>query len=161
MFMAVETLRCRILRIILIVMFFIKSGNNYLTITSTATYSSTGIVADKDKAVTWQFSDMTNYRGYLYTLVGGVKYYLNTKGSVLMLQSDSSSQWLLNNGKVMYDGNGSALNLCIVNGYWRVSNGDAATIEASTVGNQSMSKTFQYQATDSSGTTTSWQTFCR
>lgn len=139
--------------------FFIKSGNNYLTITSTATYSSTGIVADKDKAVTWQFSDMTNYRGYLYTLVGGVKYYLNTKGSVLMLQSDSSSQWLLNNGKVMYDGNGSALNLCIVNGYWRVSNGDAATIEASTVGNQSMSKTFQYQATDSSGTTTSWQTF--
>lgn len=139
--------------------FFVKSGNNYLTITSTATYSSTGIVADKDKAVTWQFSDMTNYRGYLYTLVGGVKYYLNTKGSVLMLQSDSSSQWLLNNGKVMYDGNGSALNLCIVNGYWRVSNGDAATIEASTVGNQSMSKTFQYQATDSSGTTTSWQTF--
>ena len=139
--------------------FFVKSGNNYLTITSTATYSSTGIVADKDKAVTWQFSDMTNYRGYLYTLVGGVKYYLNTKGSVLMLQSDSSSQWLLNNGKVMYDGNDSALNLCIVNGYWRVSNGDAATIEASTVGNQSMSKTFQYQATDSSGTTTSWQTF--
>ncbi len=140
--------------------FFIKSGNNYLTITSTATYSSTGIVADKDKAVTWQFSDMTNYRGYLYTLVGGVKYYLNTTGYVLMLQSDSSSQWLLNNGKVMYDGNGSyGSNLCIEGDYWRVSKFEAATIEDSTVGNQSMSKTFQYQATDSSGTTTSWQTF--
>lgn len=140
--------------------FFIKSGNNYLTITSTSTYRSTGIVTDIDKAVTWQFSDMTNYKGYLYTLVGGVKYYLNTTGYVLMLQSDSSSQWLLNNGKVMYDGNGSyGSNLCIEGDYWRVSKYEAATIEDSTVGNQSMSKTFQYQATDSSGTTTSWQTF--
>lgn len=128
--------------------FFIKSGNNYLTITSTSTYRSTGIVTDIDKAVTWQFSDMTNYKGYLYTLVGGVKYYLNTTGYVLMLQSDSSSQWLLNNGKVMYDGNGSyGSNLCIeIEGdYWRVSKYEAATIEDSTVGNQSMSKTFQYQ----------------
>lgn len=140
--------------------FFIKSGNNYLTITSTATYSSTGIVADKDKAVTWQFSDMTNYKGYLYTLVGGVKYYLNTNGYTLTLQTSESSQWLLSNGKVMYDENDShGSNLCIVGDYWRVSSNEAATIEASTVGNQSMSNTFQYQATDSSGTTTSWQTF--
>lgn len=142
--------------------FFIKSGNNYLTITSTSTYGSTGIVTDINKAVTWQFSDMTNYKGYLYTLVSGVKYYLNISTNLytLTLQTSESAQWLLSNGKVMYDGNGSyGSNLCIVGNYWRVSSNEAATIEASTVGNQSMSKTFQYQATDSSGTTTSWQTF--
>lgn len=131
-----------------------------MTITSTSTYRSTDIVTDIDKAVTWQFSDMTNYKGYLYTLVGGVKYYLNTTGYTLTLQTSESSQWLLSNGKVMYDGNGSYdSNLCIVGDYWRVSRYEAATIEASTVGNQSMSNTFRYQATDSSGTTTSWQTF--
>lgn len=141
--------------------FFIKSGDNYLTITSTSTSNSTAIVTNIDKAVTWQFSDMTNYKGYLYTLVGGVKYYLNTTGYTLTLQTLELSQWLLSNGKVMYDRNGSygPKNLCIVDKYWRVSSNEAATIEASTVGNQSMSKTFQYQATDSSGTTTSWQTF--
>lgn len=141
--------------------FFIKSGDNYLTITSTSTSNSTAIVTNIDEAVTWQFSDMTNYKGYLYTLVGGVKYYLNTTGYTLTLQTLELSQWRLSNGKVMYDRNGSygSTNLCIVDKYWRVSNKEAATIEASTVGNQSMSKTFQYQATDSSGTTTSWQTF--
>lgn len=141
--------------------FFVKSGNNYLTITSTSTYSSTGIAADKDTAVTWQFSDMTNYKGYLYTLIFDVKYYLNINSSgTLMLQSVAASKWELNNNRIIcseYCSRGN--NLCIENNIWKSANGEAATIEASTVGNQSMSNTFQYQGTNSSGTTASWQTF--
>ena len=141
--------------------FFVKSGNNYLTITSTSTYSSTGIAADKDTAVTWQFSDMTNYKGYLYTLIFDVKYYLNINSSgILMLQSVAASKWELNNNRIIcseYCSRGN--NLCIENNIWKSANGEAATIEASTVGNQSMSNTFQYQGTNSSGTTASWQTF--
>lgn len=141
--------------------FFVKSGNNYLTITSTSMYSSTGIVTDIDKAVTWQFSDMTNYKGYLYTLIFDVKYYLNINYSgTLKLQSVAESKWELNNNRIIcseYCSRGN--NLCIENNIWKSANGEAATIEASTVGNQSMSRTFQYQATDSSGTITSWQTF--
>lgn len=141
--------------------FFVKSGNNYLTITSTSTYSSTGIAADKDTAVTWQFSDMTNYKGYLYTLIFDVKYYLNINSTgTLMLQSVAASKWELNNNRIIcneYCSRGN--NLCIENNIWKSANGEAATIEASTVGNQSMSNTFQYQGTNSSGTTASWQTF--
>ena len=141
--------------------FFVKSGNNYLTITSTSMYSSTGIVTDIDKAVTWQFSDMTNYKGYLYTLIFDVKYYLNINDSgTLKLQSVAESKWELNNNRIIcseYCSRGN--NLCIENNIWKSANGEAAAIEASTVGNQSMSRTFQYQATDSSGTITSWQTF--
>lgn len=141
--------------------FFVKSGNNYLTITSTSTYSSTGIAADKDTAVTWQFSDMTNYKGYLYTLIFDVKYYLNINSSgTLMLKSVAESKWELNNNRIIcseYCSRGN--NLCIENNIWKSANGEAATIEASTVGNQSMSNTFQYQGTNSSGTTASWQTF--
>lgn len=141
--------------------FFVKSGNNYLTITSTSTYSSTGIAADKDTAVTWQFSDMTNYKGYLYTLIFDVKYYLNINSTgILMLQSVAASKWELNNNRIIcseYCSRGN--NLCIENNIWKSANGEAATIEASTVGNQSMSNTFQYQGTNSSGTTASWQTF--
>lgn len=141
--------------------FFVKSGNNYLTITSTSTYSSTGIAADKDTAVTWQFSDMTNYKGYLYTLIFDVKYYLNINYSgTLMLQSVAASKWELNNNRIIcseYCSRGN--NLCIENNIWKSANGEAATIEASTVGNQSMSNTFQYQGTNNSGTTASWQTF--
>ena len=82
--------------------FFVKSGNNYLTITSTSTYSSTGIAADKDTAVTWQFSDMTNYKGYLYTLIFDVKYYLNINSTgTLMLQSVAASKWELNNNRII------------------------------------------------------------
>lgn len=141
--------------------FFVKSGNNYLTITSTSTYRSTGIAADKDTAVTWQFSDMTNYKGYLYTLIFDVKYYLNINSAgTLMLQSVAASKWELNNNRIIcseYCSRGN--NLCIENNIWKSANGEAATIEASTVGNQSMSNTFQYQGTNSSGTTASWQTF--
>lgn len=141
--------------------FFVKSGNNYLTITSTSMFSSTGIVTDIDKAVTWQFSDMTNYKGYLYTLIFDVKYYLNiNKSGTLMLQSVAESKWELNNNRIIcseYCSRGN--NLCIENNIWKSANGEAATIEASTVGNQSMSNTFQYQGTNSSGTTASWQTF--
>ncbi len=132
-----------------------------MTITSTSTYSSTGIAADKDTAVTWQFSDMTNYKGYLYTLIFDVKYYLNINSTgTLMLQSVAASKWELNNNRIIcneYCSRGN--NLCIENNIWKSANGEAATIEASTVGNQSMSNTFQYQGTNSSGTTASWQTF--
>lgn len=141
--------------------FFIKSANNYLTITSTSMYKSTGVATDIDNAVTWQFSDMTNYKGYLYTLIFNIKYYLNINSSgTLMLQSVASSKWELSNSRIIcseFCSRGN--NLCIENNIWKSANGDAATIEASTVGNQSMNNTFQYQATDSSGTTTSWQTF--
>ena len=77
--------------------FFIKSGNNYLTLNGLSVGGARTATTDPNKAVTWYYDSSDRA---LYTYVKDTKYYLNLSYTVLNVSSSQTMNWIMD-----YDNN--------------------------------------------------------